>query len=739
VISDSVAAPARKEFTQEERAHWAFQPMRRPAIPEARSDWARSPIDHFILHELRKKGLAPNSEADRATLLRRASLGITGLPPAPEEVDVFLQDGSPKAWETAVDRLLSSPHYGERWARHWLDLARYAESEGFKADETRPNAWRYRDYVIRSLNDDKPYDRFVQEQIAGDELWPEQPDALVATGFNRHYPDESNARNLMQRRQEILNDVTDTVGAVFTGLTFGCARCHDHKFDPIRQEDYFRLQAFFANTAAADTIPLLEPERLADYRRRLAIWEEKTAETRAAIAAIEEPKRQEIIKDYVDKYPEEIQLALTKPAGDRTAFEAQMVAKARLYVDTSSHQYIASSRTVAARLKPAEKERWAELQSELKSFEPLHPGPLPLGTGMVDLSNTAPPTYLLGRGNWDAPEHEVGPGFLQVLQPVKPGTAPVQKEQSTGRRAALALWLTGADHPLTARVIVNRVWQYHFGKGLVGTASDFGFKGDRPTHPELLDWLAQEFVRGGWSLKRLHRLILSSSAYRQSSAFREQAAERDPENALLWRFPRQRLEAEVIRDAALSVSGRLNPKMGGPSIFPELPPGMESRGGWPVTADLRERDRRSIYVFVRRNTRYPFFESFDMPDTHESCARRNITTSPVQALSMLNSELTLDWARSFAARVMAVTGSDRREQIVAAYRFAYGRRPNPDELDSADAFLARHEELIQERLGSGEPVALPSGFEAKAGRAEAAGLVDFCHVLLNSNEFVYRN
>src|SRR4051812_35258588 len=325
-LSTSVAE---KIFTDKDRQHWAFQPVNHPQVPPAKE--RTNPIDAFVDAKLKGKKLSRNALADRRTWLRRASLDLLGLPPTREEVEAFLKDEGADAYGAAVDRLLASPRYGERWARHWLDLARYAESEGFKADETRPNAWRYRDYVISSFNDDKPYDRFVQEQIAGDEMWPESAEAKVATGFNRHYPDESNARNLMQRRQEILNDITDTVGAVFTGLTYGCARCHDHKFDPILQSDYYRLQAFFANTAADDNIALADRDGMAEYNRKLAIWEEKTKNIRDELEKIAEPKRREIIKDYVDKYPPEIQTALAKPAAERTPYECQMVAKAELY------------------------------------------------------------------------------------------------------------------------------------------------------------------------------------------------------------------------------------------------------------------------------------------------------------------------------------------------------------------------------------------------------------------------
>jgi len=728
-------------FTQEERSLWCLQKVVRPKPPAVRNTgWVRNPIDAFVLSKLESKGLKPAPPADRITLLRRVTFDLTGLPPTTEEVDAFVADRSPKAFDKVVDRLLASPQYGERWARHWLDLARYAESEGFKADETRPNAWRYRDYVIKAFNTDKPYDRFIKEQIAGDELWPHDPDALMATGFNRHYPDESNARNLMQRRQEILNDITDTTTSVFMGLTVACARCHDHKFDPIKQTDYYRLQAFFANVGADDNIPLVSDAELKRYREKLAVWEEKTRAIRDDMAAIEEPHRKEIIKDYVDKYPDEIQAALAKPESELSMIEWQMVHKAKQYVDPTSHQYIAPSRTIEGKLKGEKRERYQELKARLEKFKALYPGELRLGAGVVDVAPEPPSTYLLRRGVYDAPKDEVFAGFLQILNPEPAVIARPKGVRSSGRRTALANILTDPKNPLPARVMVNRIWQYHFGRGIVGTPSDFGVKGDRPTHPALLDWLASEFIRNGWSMKQMHRLILTSNTYQQSSRYDESAANVDPEDKLLWKFPRQRLEGEVIRDAALAVSGLLNPKMGGPSVFPDLPPGMSpTYSGWKLSRDEEERNRRSIYVFVKRNTRYPLFESFDMPDTHESCPRRSVTTTPTQALNLLNSELTLKWAEGLAGRVLKAAGADMDRQIEAAYRIAFSRRPSGAEKDAVKKFFDRHEAIIGERASAGEGLALPPDLPEQADKVEAAALVDFCHMLINANEFVYRN
>jgi hypothetical protein len=735
------ALPANDKFDAQARAHWAFQKVTSSELPPVQSAReCRNPIDAFILAPLEAKQLTFSAPADKSALLRRASLDLVGLPPTPAEIEQFLADDSTDAFAKMVERLLSSAQYGERWARHWLDLARYAESDGFKSDETRPNAWRYRDYVIHSLNQDKPYDRFVREQIAGDELWPADPEALVATAFHRHYPDESNARNLRQRRQEILNDITDTVGAVFVGMTYACARCHDHKYEPILQTDYYRLQAFFANTAARDDIVLTSQEALKRYRARQADWEEKTRDLREELERIAAPHRLELEKDYFEKYPAEIQTIINKPESERNPFERQMAWKAKQYLDPHSREYVGDDEAVRGKLKGEAKKRWLELTAQLEKFDSVRPAPLPIGTGMGDLGCEAPATYVLAKGVFDKPQQEVQPGLLQILYPGAALALPSSQVKSTGRRTALANLLTDPQNPLTARVMVNRVWHYHFGKGLVGTPSDFGVKGEAPTHPALLDWLTSEFIGHGWSVKYLHRLIMTSRTYQQASAFREDAAAVDPENKLLWRFPRHRLEGEAIRDASLAVAGLLSLKMGGPSVFPELPEGMPPpRGGWKVDADANERHRRSIYVFVRRNTRYPMFDTFDMPDAHESCPRRNTTTSPLQALTLLNDRLSLQWAQSFAGRVIASAGEDVTQQIDAAYQLAYARQPDAAERQIARDFFESHRPILSQRASNGEGLALPPGLPRKADLLEAATLVDFCHMLMNANEFVYLN
>lgn len=714
MAADSTTAPEpkQKEFTAMQRRWWAFQPVTKPPVPAVKNQaWVKNDIDAFILAKLEAKGISPSEPADKITLLRRASLDLTGLPPTPDEVQAFLADDSPNAWAKVVDRLLASEHYGERWARHWLDLARYADSEGFKSDETRPNIWRYRDYVIQSLNADKPYDRFVKEQIAGDELYPGDPQAVIATGFNRHFPDESNARNLMQRRQELLQDVTDVVGLTFMGLTMGCAKCHDHKFDPILQKDYYRLQAFFANTRIEDNKTLVDTKEQQEYAQKRAVWEAKTKEIREEISKLLEPARQSLWKDGYDKFPPEVQAALDTPAEKRNPFQWHMYYKARPQVEFSDE-------AVGKKLKGEPAKRYKALHAELAKFDGIKPADLPVAQTMIDNESESPKTHVLAVANYAVPQYEVQPGFLSILDPAPAKISKPDSGIGSGRRSALANWLADAGNPLSTRVIVNRVWHYHFGRGIVGTPSDFGMMGERPSHPELLDYLTTNFTGNGWSLKKLHRMILLSNTYQQSSTHKELAAKVDPDNKLFWRFQRRRLEGETVRDAILQVSGALNTKMYGPGVFPPLPPGVVTRGGWNTEEDAVEANRRSVYVFVRRNTRYPMFESFDMPDTHESCARRNNTVSAGQALELLNNELVLGWAQDLAKRVQNDAGMTPEAQVERAWKLVYARAPKPDETKVALDFLQSHDQITGNRQTS---------------------MVDLCHMLLNSNEFLYMN
>lgn len=706
------AATESKPFSATQKRWWAIQKLSQPAVPAVQDRaWVRNGIDAFILAKLESVGLKPNPQADKVTLLRRASLDLTGLPPTPEEVQSFVSDNDPGAWARVVDRLLASPRYGERWARHWLDLARYADSEGFKSDETRPNIWRYRDYVIQSFNEDKPYDRFVREQIAGDELYPNDPAALVATGFNRHFPDESNARNLMQRRQELLNDITDVVGSTFMGVTIGCAKCHDHKFDPILQKDYYRLQAYFANTRIADDAAMLPREERAKWQQQYDAWDARTKDIRARMHALVKPKLDAMYKENFDKFPEEIQAAIVTAPAERTPIQWHMYYKAKPQIEHDDAE-------AAPRLKGEDLKQYQALKIELAAFDSLKPRDLPIAQAMIDNESAAPSTHILGGGVYDNVKEEVQPGPLSILDPADARIVPPAGTKSSGRRTALANWLTDPQNPLTTRVIANRLWHYHFGRGISGTPSDFGMMGERPANKELLDYLATTFVAQGWSMKKMHRMILLSNTYQQSSAYRPEAAKIDPDDKYFWRYNRHRLEGESIRDSMLYVAGELNPKMFGPGVFPPMPAGVNPRGGWKKNEDPSEAARRSVYIFVRRNTRYPMLESFDMPDTHESCARRNNTVTPTQALDLLNNDLVLDWARKFAARVGNDSGLTTDAQVDRAFKLAFQRTPNAGERKLALDFLKQ-----QQRITGDDKTAM----------------TDLCHMLLNANEFLYIN
>jgi len=724
------AAAQQHKFTEAQRRFWAFQKVTKPAVPGG----ARNPIDAFLAVKLKAQNIRPNPPADRITLLRRAYFDLIGLPPSPEDAQAFLADSSPAAFERVVDRLLASPQYGERWGRYWLDLARYADSAGFKGDEARPNMWRYRDYVIQAFNADKPYDRFVQEQIAGDELFPNDAAARVATGFNRLWPDESNLANPIIMRQEILNDITDTVGSVFMGMTYGCARCHDHKFDPILQTDYYKLQAFFANIRNDDRTSLLTGEQAAAYKKQRAAWEEQTRDIRDKMEAILAPVRETQTHNNIGMFPKEAQDAVFMPAGKRDPMQWQ------IYYRSAGR--LPSDAVLEKSLKGEAKDRYAELKKELAKFDALKPADPPVAEAMIDASRSAPPTFVLSKGVWDAPEAEVLPGFLTILDAKTPAIAAPEGMNSTGRRSVLAKWLTDPANPLVARVMVNRIWQGHFGTGIVGSSSDFGVMGDRPANPELLDYLAATFVEDGWSIKKMHRLILLSNAYQESSAFQADAAKADPENKLLWRFARRRLEGEVIRDSMLDAAGILNPEMGGRGVFPPLPEGITHGSqylAWKPEKDAAEANRRSVYVFVKRNLRYPMFEAFDFPDTHESCSRRYATVSPTQPLMLMNDELVREWSRQLASRVLNDAGLSEEQQVDRAFRIVFSRAPSDDERRAVLEFLKQQSAEIAGRLAKNESVRLPGRMPQGMEPARAAAFVDFCQTLLNSNEFAYVN
>ena len=688
---------------------WAYQPVKDVAPPAVkRKAWVKTPVDAFVLAQLEAKNIEPSPEADRATFIRRATLDAWGVIPTPAEVKAFEQDRSPRAHEKLVDRLLASPRYGERWGRRWLDLTRYADSDGFNADGTRPNVWRYRDYVIQSFNEDKPFDRFIKEQLAGDELYPGDNSALVATGFLRNYPDEINARDLNLKQVEVATDLTDTVGSVFLATTVGCAACHNHKFDKISQKEYYQLQAFFVNASASDDILAASGTQRAEFEVKQAKWEEATKEIRAKQDALLKPLIEKAEADRLQGFVPATRESITKPENERTAYD-------RWIYHRNLWTMQGRTRNALQQLKTKDKtayEQYVKLDEELKKFDgikPKHPGYI---SAMTELGHAdAPPTYVLANGIYDRHLEEVQPGFPALLTDEKPQIVPTPT--SSGRRTALANWIASPNNPLTARVFVNRVWAQYFGHGIVDSVSDFGKMGTKPTHPELLDHLAANFVKNGWRVKALQREILLSSVYRQASAERTDT-KADPSNKLLWAFPRQRLDAEEIRDSLLLASGLLDETRGGPSVFPPVPANLQAGNAWKTSADPHDHHRRSVYVFVRRNIPYPLLETFDWANPQLVHSKREVTTTAPQALALINSDLVFQWSQALAGKVIAQAGPNESAQIDTLYRTVFSRAPDAAERRTLLGFLDKQEQLAAERLARGQKVAAPEGFGENA-------------------------
>jgi hypothetical protein len=583
--------------------HWAWkQPVAQRITRLGKENWAQNPIDVFILARMQASGLQPAPQAAREQLIRRATFDLLGLPPTPEEVEAFVSDSSTDAWERVLDRLLASPLYGERWGRHWLDLVRFAESNGFEFDEVRPDAWRYRDYVIRAFNSDKPFTRFVEEQLAGDELYPNDPDALLASAFNLLGADMTDSSDMLQRRQNTLNDMTDTTGLVFLGMTMTCARCHDHKFEPISQADYYRLQAFFTPATFRTDLPIASVEQCRAFDRAQHKYQMLIQPLVEEIRKLEEPHRKKLLAAKLARLSEEAQAAHRTPEGQRTGGQKELVAEtARLVVVTSQE--------ITRKMSAAERARLRQLQTRIRQFDDQKPVALPVTMGLKEVQSASAKTFVLERGELHSPAAEVQPGFPSILMPDhNPVPAAIRcLPTSSGRRTALARWIADPGNPLTARVLVNRLWQHHFGRGIVATPNDFGVRGERPTHPELLDWLALDLINHGYTLKRLHKLMLMSATYQQSTTVSAEALAKDRDNLLFSRMNRQRLEAEVIRDSLLAVSGRLNTRLGGPSVSPPIPPlALQGFEGWKTSPDAHDHARRSVYILARRNLRFPF-------------------------------------------------------------------------------------------------------------------------------------
>ena len=789
---------------------WSFNPPQRPPIPEVSGDEViHNPIDHFVIRKRKEQGLPAAGPADRRTLIRRVYMDLLGLPPEPEKVESFIQDNSPDAYENLIDELLASPHYGERWARHWLDVVRYAESSGYETDHFYPYAWRYRDYVIKSLNDDKPYDRFIQEQIAADELWPndmaledstrvhpvkfERLEARIGTGLYTIGPEIAESTQIYDLLlYERLTDRVDVTGAAFMGMTISCARCHDHKFDPVTQKDYFSLQAVFAESEQGWTtiqdaggtfgyqmgfpsIVVVAEARDAYRRfeerveqRKEKEKREKTAEKIFQIVSEvhsahgkspqEWSEQQKKLSDLVALWDrlanaehhqekvEEIKQAFLKrlkeahdtAPEERTAEESKLAAPIDEAASTISvvnmtevetaehHEHYAS--IAKAVLEVKDNDSYGLYQFQFAQV---------LKHRDWDLT---PPIHVLHRGELSDRRQRVGPGFPEVL--ASKDNAELSQIPDDGRprysRRKLALWLTNPDHPLTSRVIVNRLWQWHFGNGIVETANDFGRKGAPPSHPELLDWLATELIDRGWSLKAMHRLIMLSQTYRQASRYSDESAlAKDPKNRFLWRMNRRRLEGEAIWDTVLSVAGTINLQMFGPPVVPPIAAEEQAQlHEWrPYSLDPKQHTRRAIYVMSRRNAKHPLFDVFDSPPTAESCPGRTVTTVSLQALWLLNNRTSFKQAQAFAARLVKQTESqDSAEWVKEAWKLALNRPPTEQEQTEAVALIERLAAQHQqpEKVATIVPDEL-----CQLPVEKAMALSKFCLTMFNLGEFIY--
>jgi hypothetical protein len=692
------------------RSWWAFRKPVRPPVPEVSGAWARTPIDAFILEGLRSKKLSSSTPLSRERLLRRVTFDLTGLPPSPNEIDLFHRDRSAGAYEKVVDRLLASPHYGERWALRWLDLVRYADTNGYEADAERPHAWRYRDYVVRSFNSGKPYDRFIQEQIAGDEIYPGDNEALLATGFHRCGPIHLVGGNSDPEvtRQEVLTEMTSSIGSVFLGLTVGCARCHNHKFDPILQSDYYRLQAIFAGTEGKN-VDTYTPAEKAAYESEMQAYEARLKPVKEELERIDKPYRNRLEENAKQKLEPRLREALEIPKAERTAEQAELAKNAEAQIKPLWNEIVDA-------LSAEDLARRKELRRKLHAIEAAKPAPLPAAYAVANMEKTAPSTFILKVGDPKNKLGQVEPGVPLVLDPLAPDGWTAVPEQTSGRRAALAKWLASPDNPLTARVMANRIWQFRMGEGLVRTPNDFGVLGERSVqHQKLLDWLATEFMGRNWSVKAIDRLIVLSSVYRQSSAEDKAKSAIDPENRFYWRMNRKRMEAETLRDSVLAVAGTLNPRLGGrpvrvpiePEVYDLLFTEGERDGLWPVAPEA-EQSRRSLYLLNKRSLRLPMMMAFDQPDTMTSCPVRPTSTHALQALTLFNSDFMQQQSARFASRLEHECNGSPDCELRRAYKLSLARTPRSVELAMGKQFLA-----------------------------SGGKLADFCLALMNRNEFVY--
>ncbi len=708
--------PGPPEVNEDTKKFWSFQPVRKPVPPSIPAGWGNNEIDAFIFEKLKDADLSPSPRANPRQLIRRAYYDLTGLPPSIEAVEAFAANPSPEAWSGVIEELLESPHYGEQWGRHWLDLVRYAETNSYERDGAKPHVWRYRDYVIQSFNSDKPYDRFVTEQLAGDEIADRTTDSLIATGFYRlgRWDDEPVDPELAF--YDDLDDILTTSAQTFLGLTINCARCHDHKIDPIPQKDYYRMLAFFQplrrygvrsheSVMEASVVQIDQPEDSNLHAAAVAQYERELNGVMETLARLDEKLRPDLNGVEKDEFQDEVnrvRLAEKRAGGLFSAKEVE--------------QY----RNVTNRRNYLREHRPSGLGQALCVKE--------------DLSHIRPAHVLL-RGSPHAPGDAVTPGFPSVLSPPEVSVPEIRPDATTsGRRAVLAQWITSQENPLTSRVMANRIWQFHFGRGIVRTSSDFGFQGTRPMHPELLDWLAATFIERGWSIKSMHRLIMNSATYQMTSASREDAYAKDPENHLWWRMDMRRLTAEEIRDSILWANGTLNAnRMYGPSIYTKIPDevkaGQSQPGSGWGNSSPEDQARRSIYIHVKRSLLDPVLESFDMADTDQTCPVRFSTTQPTQALGMLNSDFVLEQAEIFSKMIdTAAAGvkksgkgsndeSAEEQQVRIALQRVLQRSPESDEIQRGVSLIRT----------------LQTDHHLSLQQAQKY----FCLMALNLNEFIY--
>ena len=698
-VTEAAESEGEVRVPTHQSTHWAFVPPTSQSPPEVRAEeWVRNDIDRFILAKLKEKDLSPAKQANRHQLIRRLYFDLIGLPPTPKEVHTFVESSSPTAYEDLVERLLDHPGYGERWGRYWLDLARYSDSLGFEGDPEIAHTWRYRDYVIDAFNNDKPYDQFIKEQLSGDELNPvtnalrplgPDPEQVVALTFLRLAPFKRTPLS-EENRDVLLSEITSTVSSVFLGLTLECAKCHDHKYDDIPQRDFYRMQAFFAN--------VLIPTRPEEWAGKGGPKDLMGGTLPAEFYRPGEKEKMDAARKLCLDELSAAQAELAELMPEKQNDDEQVAPKDEAQIGQLEGT-IQRLRRHLERLEPV-------------AFSVKNAVGPPLGPAL-------PTTYVLIRGNYDEPGESVRPGFPRaVVGHSDPADLKIDRFSmfpGRGWRLALAKWMTNPANPLTARVMVNRIWQHHFGRGIVETPSNFGVNGQSPTHPELLDWLAHRFIAEKWSIKAIHRLILNSNSYRQSCTSHDPLlAKKDPKNRWLSRFQRQRLEGEIVRDAILAVSGRLNQDGNGPPVFPPIPDDVRqsnNRVRWDTSSEVDCR-KRSIYVHQRRMLNLPFLKIFDAPVLNTTCSRRKASVTVLQSLAMYDSEFVNGEASAFAERITQESGPDINDQIRHAFRLAFSRDPADAELERATKFM-----------------------EAQGPKDES--LVRLCRVLYNSSEFLY--